>query len=303
MKKRFALLLSLLVLTSLFVPPVSAGDTGSAVLTTDAYNDPVQYSVTDSNLSGWGLAFCFTLQANGVAKTYTNSTSLTNATLSYNGEDCPITRIGTVVTNQKKIGCDASLFTREGMETANSEFVAIRDIRAAKMYKVADTSCVFAVRITNIPFVQEERLVYARPYVEITYGGERITLYGAIDSTSYALQAKNLDVKLPFYGADVDGKGRITVGDTAVLCETVYIEIVDELDEWMVMTDAVNTSTVTLGCYDADGTLLTEEELQLPDMSSANSSETFSFQLPAGTVEIKILDAQIIYWTEWEDYE
>lgn len=304
MKRVVSLLLSLSLLAGLLVLPVAAD--GSEALTTAAYDTPVRYSVTDSNLTGWGLAFCFTLSADNVKKNATTHTlSLTNATLTYQGEACAVTRIGAVVTNRKEVGEDAAAFTRAAAEVDPDQ---VKDAKVTKACDVTDTSCEFAVRVINVPYTQENQLIYARPYVEISCGGETVTLYGATASSSYATQAQKLEIKLPYYGADIDGKGRLTVGETAVVSDTLYLEIVDELDDWMVIYDPTRLNVIYYACYDAAGNelSLSDEDYGmlylLEDMGSTNSSEYFEIPLPEGTAEVKIVDTEILYWSEWEDY-
>lgn len=301
MKKLLCLGLSLLMLAGVSVLPVSAT---SEVLLTDAYDNPVRYSVTDDVMSGWGLAFCFTLNADNVTKNEnTHGTRLEGATLTYEGEACAITRIGALVTASKAMGEDENLLVRDGVDTIDSGYYRLQDVAAAKMYKAEAGSCTFAVRVTDIPYEYENRLVYARPYVEILLNGEAVTLYGHTVSTSYGEQLEEDNVLVPYYGTDVDGKGRLSVGDTAIICDTLYLEIQDELDEWMIMTDIDNVSKVFLGFYDADGNQIGTSELHLPDMSSQNASTLFEVELPSGTAQVKIDSADILYWTEWEEVD
>lgn len=297
MKKLLSFLLSLSLVAGLFALPVSAE-------AFTAYDNPVRYSVTDSNITGWGLAFCFTLSANNITKNAANTVSLANATLTYNGQACAITRIGAVVTNRKELGEDASAFVRAAAETDPDQ---VKDAKVTKACDVTDTSCEFAVRVINIPYTQENQLIYARPYVEISYEGERVTLYGVTDSTSYATQVQALEVDLPYYGTDVDGKGRLTVGETAVVSDTLYLELIDELDDWMVIYDPGRPNLVHYACYAADGTqLFLEDEdfgvLYVENMSSTNASVYFEIPLPEGTARVAITGAEILYWSEWEDY-
>lgn len=299
MKKTLALFSILVLLMGAF-PLTAAAET---VLTTDAFSDDVMYSTTDSNLSGWGLAFAFTLKANGVNKSYNGNTDLTNATLTYENESCKITRIGAVVTHLGGVGTDDSRMVRETASGSRNT----KDVKISRMYRVNDkkTSATFAVRIVNIPYQLEEQVLYARPYVEIEYQGERLTLYGKTASASYAEKMAETYISLPFYGADVDGKERIFIGDTAVLGDTLYLEIQDELDEWMTMFDPKNPDVIYYACYDKEGKELTLDEedygcIYIRDISSTNATEVFEITLPAGTAEVKITGADIIYWVEWE---
>lgn len=291
MKRTRAFLVAVCLLIGLALP-VAAEE---AVPTTSAFDQQVRYSVTDSNLTGFGLGFCFTLNAQITSKYESkNAIVVSKATLNYGGEDCKITRMGAVVTHLAGIGTDDDRMVRTTATGRNQ----MKDVRATKMYDATKTSCSYAIRVINIPYEQENDLIYARPYVEIEYQGEKVTLYGRTVCASYADKLLEYSMKLPFYGADIDGKGRITVGDTAVLCDTLYLELVDELDEWMVLPQ--DDSFITVSFYDADGTLLETIDAFLPELSSSNASTVFAIPLPEGTAEVTITDTQIRYWTEWE---
>ena len=313
MKKTLSLLLSILLLAGVCTVPVSADE---PVATTAAFGERVGYSITDNNVSGLGLAFCFTLDAIGVTKEETtHATNLDEASLLYEGVARKISRIGAVITNRAEWGSDTALFVRESVQENPEQ---IKDVCADKMFKVFEESCSFAIRLTNIPFEQEERLVYVRPYVEILCDSEKVTLYAeAVASTSFMEQAGEPSVSTPHYGTDVDGKGRLMVGDTAVIENMLYLEIVDELDEWMTMYEPVSKDGdvaetlpymdyIQYACYDAEGNELRTEDkwfgiLEVPTMSSQNATVTYEIELPEGTVRVKIVDAQITYWSEWED--
>ena len=303
MKKVLSLLLILGLLAGLLALPVTAEE-DLPVLTTDAFDDEVRYSVTDSNLTGWGLGFCFTLNADIASKYESkNAYVVSKATLNYQGEVCLITRMGAVVTNQGSIAGDDTRMVRE---TAVGR-TEIKDVRAKKMYEADKTYCRFAVRVVNIPFENENTPLYARPYVEIEYQGELVTLYGSTDRASYAEKMPEQPLKLPFYGADVDVKhpGRLFVGETSVIGQTLYLEIQDELDDWMTMFNPEAPDTIYYACYDAAGNELTTGEEDygyffIRDMGPSKSAETHKILLPEGTAEVRIVDANIVYWTEWE---
>ncbi len=290
-KKTLSLLLIGCLLAGFAVLPVSAE---TAPLTTDAFDEQVKYSTTDSNLNGWGLAFSFTLNATEVKKTPAGYTKLDEASLEYAGESCKITRIGAVVTHLAGVGGDDTRMTREFAVGRKQ----MKDVKITRMYRATASSCTFAVRVVNIPYERESDLLYVRPYVEVMCQGEKVTLYGATDSASYADKVSESTVYTPFYGSDVDGKGRLFVGDTAVLEQTLYLEIQDELDDWMVLPN--DESSITLGFFDAAGNSLGTEKFMLPELSQHNASEVFTIELPEGTAEVKIVSAQIRYWSNWE---
>lgn len=323
MKRLCTLLVALLFLVSVFALPVAAE---SDPITPDApgastepiepdpvepdapaihpvFDQPVRHSVTDSHLSGWGLAFCFTLNVEGVAfqSEKSDAPSLTDATVVYEGEECSVTRMGTLVTNRSDLGEDATAYLREA---ALDDADQVKDVLVTRLYKAEADYCMYAVRVTNIPFEREDRPVYARPYVEITYGDETVTLYGAVDVSSYAEAAQNHNVMLPDYGIGIDVQNRLTVGETSVLCETAYVEIIDELDDWMLIYDPENSNYIYYACYDADGNELTLSDenygrLEMT-MNEPNATETFAITLPDGTARLEITGYKIVFWTDWE---
>ncbi len=301
MKRTLSLFLTLCLLVGMWALPVAAEE-AALPLSTDAFNQEVTYSCTDSNLTGWGLGFCFTLNAKiSDSYEYKNAIVVPKATLEYEGETCTITRMGAVVTNQAAIAGDDAQMVRETAEGRSD----IKDVRSAKAYRADTKSCSYAIRVVNIPYEKETVPLYARPYVEIEYEGEKVTLYGATDSASYADKMMEYSLKLPFYGTDIDGKGRLFVGDSSVIEQTLYLEIQDELDDWMTMFNPENPDVVYYACYDADGNELTSDDedfgyFYIRDMGNSRASETVALPLLEGTAEVRITGAEIIYWTTWE---
>lgn len=297
MKRTRSLIAVLCLLASLLTVPVTAEE--PAVLTTDQISPNVRYSITESNLTGWGLGFCFTLQAKGVTVTSTNLAVLTNATVAYAGETYAISRIGAVVTHLAGVAADDTWMTRETAVGMGQ----IKDVKISRIYRVEEKACHFAVRLINIPYEQVNTPLHVRPYVEILKDGEKVTLYGATNTASYSDKLLEQTLTLPYYGTDLDGKGRLFVGETAVLDQVLYLEIVDELDEWMTMYNPDSPDTVFYACYDKDGERLTTEEegcFYIRDLGPSKASDTFAIELPEGTAEVRILGARITYWTNWE---
>lgn len=298
MKRTLSVILSL-VLAACLALSVSAEET--AVLTTDAFDPTVRTSATDTYATGTGLGFCFTLHAANVAKNENNhAIKLDGATLTYQGEACPITAMGAVVTHVDAIAT-AERLTRDG--AADNPLLV--DVTAKKLYRATATYAMYAVRVVDIPLEMEDKMLYARPYVVVEQGGETVTLYGAIADANYTDTLNATGVRTPGYGDDVDGNGRLFVGDTTVLCDTLYIEIQDELDEWMTTDNPDRPDIIYYACYDADGQELTCSaegygKIILPAMSSAYASTLLEAPLAEGTAQVRIIGAEIIYWTEWE---
>ncbi len=144
----------------------------------DAYADEVQHSVMDTE-NGNGLAFRFELTADGVAVKNGNVVDLTGATVNYLGEDCKLVKMGAVVTNNATVG--ETKFTLDHVNDYD-----VLDIPAVYLCDLEPDSCSFAVRIINIPDTALERTIYARPYYIVEVDGEKIVVYGDVDSASCA---------------------------------------------------------------------------------------------------------------------
>lgn len=293
MKKALSIVLALILTACMTVPAMALE---SSVLTTDAFDPVVRLSVTDTYTTGTGLGFCFTLNADNITQNEnTHAVQLANATLTYQGEPCAITEMGAVVTHLSRLN-DESKLTRAAAE----DHLRVLDITAKKMYRTAEDYAMYAVRVTDIPFEQEDTTLYARPYVVIQYEGESVTLYGAITSASYTSAMTTANVRLPGYGQDVDGKGRLYVGDTSVLCDTLYIEIQDELDEWTTTANPDRPDKIIYACYDRDGVEVSRGDIVLPAMGTAYTTVVLEAPLAEGTAQVRIVDTEIIYWTDWE---
>lgn len=110
------------------------------------------------------------------------------------------------------------------------------------------------------------------------------------------------EVKLPAVGTDVDVnklKGRLRISAIDLKDGIMSITIKNESSNWI----TEETDWVKYACYDKDGKELTGQGeyfgyIYLGCLEVGESiSETVT--LPAGTVEVKLIDSKIVYWTEW----
>lgn len=143
----------------------------------DSYASNIQHSVMDTE-SGYGLAFRFKLNANGVKVKNGTEVDLTAATINYLGTDCKLIGMGAVVTNNETAAKNLTL------ETVNDYNVV--NVPTVYLQETDEEFCAFATRIINIPGEQLERTIYARPYYTIEVDGEQITVYGDVDSATCA---------------------------------------------------------------------------------------------------------------------
>lgn len=142
----------------------------------------------------YGLAFLFELQCKGVTRQddlnaedkfcadYTNGTV---DAFDDGGEHRLITA-GAVVTNDKTVGENASIFTLDNIQTDKT----VIDVAAEKLFY--DTDAIelngvisYAVRVANIPENHVSTPIYVRPYYVFDYNGTEVTVYGDIVSACY----------------------------------------------------------------------------------------------------------------------
>lgn len=309
--KKIAVFMSAVLLLGMLAVPVAAAD--ATVLTTTAFSKQVSYAATDTGTTGIGVAICFTLNATGITQKSNYDADLSKAKLTYKDTACSITKLGAVVTNTYRIARDNNKMVRSAaVSSAN-----VADVTVNKLYRATSSSAMFAARVINIPMGHEGSKIYIRPYVEVVYKNEKITLYGTTAIASYASVLDEENVQGPSYGTDIDGQKRLFVGDVSVLNDTMYIEIQDELDDFMTLPDPVNKTKyspkdylnsmdyIQYECLDKNGKTLTTGDkwfgyIVLPAMSMANASEVFAITLPEGTVKVRLVKSRIVYWTEWE---
>lgn len=149
---------------------VTVGGSGGAVVT-----DKVLHSVTEQDDAYRGLGFLFSIPAKGVKKTATSAANLSGATVSYQGADCPLVRMGALLTTNGALGADGMVQGAAG----------VTDVAVSSLWEVSSSTCSYAVRMMNIPSSAVGRTVYARSYYVVQYGGAEVVVYGDIDATTY----------------------------------------------------------------------------------------------------------------------
>lgn len=139
--------------------------------------EKVGHSVTERDDADRGLAFRFAVPVRKVRMDKGSVAHIDNAFVLYEGEQCPLVRMGALVTADTAVGTDGNKLVRGA--------AGVTDVAATTVLEVDDTACYFALRIHNIPDRATERLLYARSYYVIRYQGQDVTVYGAIDATTY----------------------------------------------------------------------------------------------------------------------
>ena len=115
------------------------------------------------------------------------------------------------------------------------------------------------------------------------------------------------NVKLPAAGYDPDGKGRIVVDKSEVKTvdkkQVAYITFVNQSDKTGKKWIIPEYSKVTFACYDKKGNEVKGEgdsfgTLFLGSLE-VGEKVTCQFEIPKGTVEVKITGHNFEYWTPW----
>ena len=138
-------------------------------------------SIRDTEEDLRGLAFKFTLAANGIEIHNTNEYVANTGKLNlykYSPEIGNLVKFGAVVTNDATIG--SGDFT---LDDLNGKRVI--DVPAQYLMELDETSTSYAVRIVNIPDHGVGTTIYARPYYTYELDGQQVTVYGTTESDSY----------------------------------------------------------------------------------------------------------------------
>lgn len=128
-----------------------------------------------------GLAFQFRLDAAGVKMTTKRVASLTNATVEAlgNGSACRLVGMGALVTNDPEIGTRPERMTKKNLAKNHV------DAPAKYLMKADGGDAWFAVRVTNIPAMFADMLIYARPYYVFEVDDRQAVVYGEIVLARY----------------------------------------------------------------------------------------------------------------------
>ncbi len=141
-------------------------------------------SVMDIVDGKMGVGFLFDVKVSGITKNEAHIGDYTNATVTIDGVEYKLIKMGAVVTNRVTIGVD-----EEQMKLTNPEIGSgsgkVLDIFAEKVYEAGADNAKFAVRIKNIPEAHRGTVIYARPYYVIEKDGEEVTVYADIVGRSY----------------------------------------------------------------------------------------------------------------------
>ena len=134
--------------------------------------------------SGKGLAFQFSVSAEGGVKGYDNKYQENSGKISLGDVKYDLVKMGAVMTNNATVGQNADSFTLDAVNGTK-----VIDIPATYLYAVDAESVTFAVRICDIPDRHIGTAIYARPYYVYLENGVEVTVYGDTRSNNYAKAA------------------------------------------------------------------------------------------------------------------
>lgn len=126
-----------------------------------------------------GLAFRFSLNAQGVTMNESYEIDLSNATITVDGVVCKLLQVGAIVTNDVEIGL------RPAQMTHNNLSGKTKDVPAVYANDIAEDGLKYAVRVTNIPLEYSDWVIYARGYYVYECDGEEVVVYGDVYAANY----------------------------------------------------------------------------------------------------------------------
>ena len=138
--------------------------------------ETARMEMTDDKL---GLAFRFTINAQGVTMSKKHEINLSNATITVDGVEYKLLQVGALVTNDANIGLRPHQFNHDNL----SEYT--KDVPAVYGNDITEDGLKYAVRVTNIPCEYSEWILYARGYYVYECNGEKVTVYGDVYAANY----------------------------------------------------------------------------------------------------------------------
>lgn len=292
--KLLALLLTLALLVS--VPVVAFAEETVADLF--PAKESILNSITTEEKTGNGLAFLFEMNVRGATANPNHVADYTNAKATVDGVEYSVIGMGAVMANLAEDIAVIDTLTREDVNDQT-----ILDVRAVKLYEVAEDTCSFAVRIIRVPEMAQGNAIGARPYVVLEKDGVQSTLYGNSDMATYnQVYYANNEEETPVLDlsalGDVDDK--IAASASAVyeaICSTTYKEgfkVSLTLENVSANAKTSAGDYVTYSCKDAEGNELGSKTVVV-DVLAVGDSKTVEFYAPIGTASIAQADADLNY--------
>ena len=142
--------------------------------------DGGETSRTEESKTGLGLAFKFTILADGITAINGNVADLTNATVTIGGEGYKLVEFGALLSNDTAIGTDADEFSVDNLSAKTIK------VSAKYLLDLEPDSASYAVRVINIPESEADTTVYARAYfIYEDADGQQVIIYDDIFSATY----------------------------------------------------------------------------------------------------------------------
>ena len=126
-----------------------------------------------------GLAFRFSLAAQGIKMDSSHVVDLSKATVTVDGKAYKLLEVGAVVTNDPGIGLVKSKMVR-GYASEK-----LKDVSAVYANSVTADGMQFAVRVRDIPWAYSDAIIYARGYCVYECDGVAVTAYGETYLANY----------------------------------------------------------------------------------------------------------------------
>ncbi len=126
-----------------------------------------------------GLAFRFTLNAQGVMLNKDYTIDLSDATIAVDGVEYKLLEVGAIVTNDAQIGLRPSQMTRKNLSGNTKEVPAVYG------NDLTEDGLKYTVRVTNIPWELSDAAVYARGYYVYECDGVQNIVYGKVYASNY----------------------------------------------------------------------------------------------------------------------
>ena len=126
-----------------------------------------------------GLAFRFSLNAQGVTMSQDHVIDLSKATVTVSDVTYKLLQVGAIVTNDVEIGLRPLKMTHANLSGMT------KDVPAVYVNDVAEGDLKYAVRVTNIPLEYTDAAIYARPYYVYECDGKEVVVYGNVYATNY----------------------------------------------------------------------------------------------------------------------
>ena len=126
-----------------------------------------------------GLAFRFTLDAQGISMNSDYVIDLSEASVTVDGVAYKLVGVGAIVTNDVEVGLRPSRMTHAALSGKT------KDVPAVYGNDLTEEGLKYAVRVTNIPWEYTDAAIYARGYYVYECDGEEVVVYGKVFATNY----------------------------------------------------------------------------------------------------------------------